>query len=147
MTVQRAFAISLKIPDNAAYTALVALRKLGVHAERVERSEIWFFDDKDDVEGLKAKIETDETIFNPNKHRLAILDEAAPRAGEVWIEPLTVPSIKAPLAIAWRLLDGKGEPVSRRELDRAIERLLCNPAIERAITAPHASRDISTASE
>jgi hypothetical protein len=36
-------AVGLKIPDNAAYTALVALRRLGVAVERVERSEIWFF--------------------------------------------------------------------------------------------------------
>ena len=43
--MKRTIAISLKIPDNTAYTALVALRRLGVAVERVERSEIWFFDD------------------------------------------------------------------------------------------------------
>ena len=37
---RRAVAINLKIPDNAAYTALVTLRRLGVDVDRVERSEM-----------------------------------------------------------------------------------------------------------
>jgi hypothetical protein len=144
----RAVAISLKIPDNAAYTALVALRKLGVHVERVERAEIRFFEDHADVTALIARIESDETIFNPNKHRLAVLEAAAPRAGEVWIESLGPQPRAAPDAIAWRLVGGRGEPVSRRELDAAIDRLLCNPAIERAVVGEHGGdRDISAATE
>ena len=39
-------AIGLKIPDNTAFTAAVALRRLGIAVERVERSEIWFFEDQ-----------------------------------------------------------------------------------------------------
>lgn len=133
----KAIAVTLKIPDNAAYTALVALRRLGVHVERVERSEIWLF------EG-----EPDETIFNPNKHRMAVLEAAAPRAGEVWIEPLAPSLRKAPAAIAWRLYGARDVPVARRELDAAIERLLCNPAIERSVVGDtNADRDIPAASE
>lgn len=143
----RAVAIRLKIPDNAAYTALVALRKLGVHVDRVERAEIRFFEG-DDAGALVARIESDETIFNPNKHQVALLDAGTPRSGEVWIESLGPASRTAPDAIGWRLFDARDEPVSRRELDAAIDRLLCNPAIERAIVAVRESdRDISVATE
>ena len=34
----KAVAIGLKIPDNTAFTAAVALRRLGIAVERVERS-------------------------------------------------------------------------------------------------------------
>ena len=111
--------------------------------ERIERGEIRFFDD-DNPQLLAARIESDETIFNPNKHRLSLLDETVPRAGEVWIEPLCHPErsseaqqrsgVEGPDAIGWRLFDAEGVPVGRAVLDAAIERLLCNAAIERAVT-------------
>ena len=138
----RAIAISLKIPDNEAYTASVALRRLGVCANRVERAEIYFFDDGGDVDALKRRIQSDETIFNSNKHRLSVLDETAPREGEVWIGPLAnaedrstlhVPTDGALAAISWRLFDAKGEPVAVTVLHMATERLLCNPAIDRVV--------------
>lgn len=135
----RAAAITLKIPDNTAYTALVTLQRLGVNVDRVERSEIWIFDDTGDTKALAARIESDETIFNPNKHRLVLLDEATPRAGELWIEPLTDP-VEGPAATGWRLFDAHGEPAGQAILAEAATRLLCNPAIERA-------RDIGNASE
>jgi len=129
----RAVAVSLKIPDNAAYTALVALRRLGVSAERVERSEIWTFEeDGGAAESLEARVEADETIFNPNKHRLTLLDQAAPRAGEVWIRRRDA-TTGGPAAVAWRLFGARGEPAGREVLAAAVERLLCNPAIETAI--------------
>lgn len=127
----RAVAISLKIPDNTAYTALVALRKLGVDVERVERSEVRFFDDEENSETLLRRIEADETIFNPNKHRIRLLDEAIPGAGEVWIEPLCHPER---VIVAWRLVTSNGTPADPAVVDAAVERLLCNPAIERAVT-------------
>jgi hypothetical protein len=134
MTV-RAVSISLKIPDNTAYTALVTLRRLGIAVERVERSEIHVFDDDGDADALVVRIETDETIFNPNKHRLILLDGEAPRLGEVWIEPIVRPKGEGGRAAeAWRLLDKAGAPVGPSVLAAAIERLLCNPAIERAVT-------------
>jgi phosphoribosylformylglycinamidine (FGAM) synthase PurS component len=137
--VKQAVAIGLKIPDNTAYTALVTLRRLGVEVERVERSEIHIFDDDGDADALVQRIETDETIFNPNKHRLAVLESSAPGSGEVWIESLAservIPSgVEGPHAIAWRLFDAQNGPVRRSVLAAAIERLLCNPAIERAVT-------------
>jgi hypothetical protein len=124
----RAVAIGLKIPDNTAFTAAVALRRLGVGVERVERSEIRFFDDGDDVPALIERITADETIFNPNKHRVTVLDEAVPRSGEVWIEPL-----EGGVATAWRLFGRDDTALDRGALRAAVERLLRNPAIERAV--------------
>ncbi|HEY2475017.1 MAG TPA: hypothetical protein VGI19_09460 [Candidatus Cybelea sp.] len=127
-----AVAISLKIPDNTAYTAAVALRRLALGVGRVERSEIWFFDDGGNARSLLQRVETDETIFNPNKHVATILKDDLPRDGEVWIESLE-PLERGPAAIAWRLLDARGVPFDDGGLRAASERLLCNPAIERAI--------------
>jgi hypothetical protein len=132
---RRAVAISLRIPDNEAYTALVALRRLGVAADRVERAEIYLFDEAEDLDALRQRIVSDEAIFNPNKHRLSVLAQAAPRDGEVWIEPLChAERSRRMVAVAWRLFNADGAPVERAVLDMAIERLLCNPAIDRAIT-------------
>ncbi|HVN68802.1 MAG TPA: hypothetical protein VMU38_03985 [Candidatus Binatia bacterium] len=142
----RAFAIALKIPDNAAFTALVALRRLGVDVARIERSEIWEFENGEPVERLTARIESDESIFNPNLHRLSALDRAAPRPGEAWIEPRARASDAAAddkqlRAIAWRLFDKSGKPATNEVVLRAVERLLCNPAIERAVTGDENDRD------
>jgi phosphoribosylformylglycinamidine (FGAM) synthase PurS component len=126
--MMRAVAIALKIPDNTAFTAAVALRRLGVDVERVERSDIRFLDDEGDVPALVERITADERIFNPNKHRVAVLDEAVPRSGEVWIEPL-----EGGVATAWRLLGRDDTALDREALRAAVERLLCNPAIERAV--------------
>ena len=141
----RAVSISLKIPDNTAYTALVALRRLGVDVERVERSEIHFFEDEGNPEPLRSRIEADEAIFNPNKHRIHLLDEPVPGAGEVWIESDSPPNASV---VAWRLVAANGKPAEPDVLDAAIERLLCNPAIERAVTRHRiGDRDNPRASE
>jgi hypothetical protein len=132
---RRAVSIGLKIPDNTAYTALVTLRRLCVDVHRLERSEIYFFESSD-AAALAKHVAADETIFNPNKHRLAVLDEPLPRAGEVWIEPLG--ARRPERATAWRLFDESGAPASAAVLDAAIERLLCNPAIDRAVTGENA---------
>jgi phosphoribosylformylglycinamidine (FGAM) synthase PurS component len=132
-----AVSISLKIPDNTAYTALVALRRLGVDVDRVERSEIFLFDE-DDAEALVSRITADETMFNPNKHRVSILESAKPSWGEVWIEPISGPGR---FAVAWRLYNERGSPVKRPVLEMAVERLLCNPAIDRAVTRDLFDRD------
>jgi hypothetical protein len=130
----RAVAIGLKIPDNTAYTAGVALRRLGVGVERVERSEIRFFDDDGNVAALVKRIEVDATIFNPNKHRVTVLEQGHPRSGEVWIESLDAARDRLPRKVtAWRLFDVRGEPLSSGDLHAAADRLLCNPAIERAV--------------
>jgi phosphoribosylformylglycinamidine (FGAM) synthase PurS component len=128
--MKRAVAVNLKIPDNTAYTALVTLRRLGVAVERVERSDVYFFDHEGDEGALAARVKSDETIFNPNTHRLTLLGHDAPRWGEVWIQSLGPAEHHA---VAWRLFDANGAPVERRTLAQAVERLLCNPAIDRAV--------------
>jgi hypothetical protein len=129
--VTRAIAIGLKIPDNTAYTALVTLRRLGVAVEGVERKEIYFFDDDGDVAALVRRVKADETVFNPNKHRLEVRAQASPRPGELWVEPLE-PAGRGAAAVAWHLTDARGLPASSQVLAAAADRLLCNPAIDRA---------------
>ena len=143
---ERIAAISLKIPDNTAYTTLTALRRLGVDVAKLERSEIWVVEDNGDAATFAARIETNETIFNPNKHRLTVLDKATPRAGEAWVETIghhdevrehlggkTIDGItRARRYVGWRLLGADGSPAGADAVNAAVERLLCNPAIEKA---------------
>ncbi|HZT11863.1 MAG TPA: hypothetical protein VFA29_03635, partial [Candidatus Baltobacteraceae bacterium] len=58
----RAAAIRLKIPDNEAYTALAALRRLGVQAGRVERSQIWVLDDDGDERDFAQRVMANESL-------------------------------------------------------------------------------------
>ncbi len=141
---QRALAISLKIPDNAAYTALTTLQRLGVAVARVERSDVWVVDDDGDAASFLTRVERNETIFNPNKHRAAELGIAQPRPGEVWIEEIgahdevrehmggkAIPGIRHPRRyVGWRLIAADGAPASAGIVRDAAQRLLCNPAIE-----------------
>jgi phosphoribosylformylglycinamidine (FGAM) synthase PurS component len=115
----RTVAVSLKIPDNEAYTTLVALQRLGVPVKRVERSVIY-----------RLRNGEEDPPINPNKHRLVVLEKSAPRSGELWIEEIDRGPSRA---IAWRLVVEDGKPASREVLRAAAERLLCNPAIERAV--------------
>jgi hypothetical protein len=139
------------IPDNAALTALATLRALGVDVGALERSDVWRFDVAPAAaDGLVGTVRGIETIFNPNKHALAVLPGSEPQAGEVWIdEPAAAVRFgKPPLRIAgrllagvdrverftaWRLRDRHGTPVAREVVDRALETLLLNPAFQRAI--------------
>jgi phosphoribosylformylglycinamidine (FGAM) synthase PurS component len=123
---RRTVAIALKIPDNAAYTALTTLRRLGIDVAIVERSDVVHVDAASD-EAAAAAVRDDESLFNPNKHRLTVLEGNAPRAGEVWIEQDDGSRI-----VGWRLFHGPEQPASRELLETACERLLCNPAVERA---------------
>ncbi|MBV8153487.1 MAG: hypothetical protein JO160_01705 [Candidatus Eremiobacteraeota bacterium] len=132
--MERVVAIGLKIPDNTAYTAFATLRRLGIAVERVERCDILQFVDVDGEsdEALRQRVERDETLFNPNKHRLAILKSGSPRPGEVWIETLGERPEAVRRYVGWRLFKGN-EALPRETLVAAVEALLCNPAIERAI--------------
>jgi len=121
-------AISLKIPDNAAYTALVTLRRLGIDLADVERSQIVRFANASPSADLAERVERDESLFNPNKHRVTVLERDAPRPGEVWI---VQDDDERP--VGWRLFVAPGVPADTAILAQAAERLLCNPAIERAI--------------
>ncbi len=147
--IARAFEVALTIPDNEAYTALVALQRMGIACAAVRRADVWVFDVDDGAAGgLEATVRDIETIYNPNKHRLLPLADARPQSGEVWIgedEPHAPP---APVRIAgrtlagvsavrrftaWRLEDAEGRPVATTEVDRAVATLLCNPAFQRTI--------------
>jgi phosphoribosylformylglycinamidine (FGAM) synthase PurS component len=147
---QRTYAVTLKIPDNAAFTALLALQRLGIKCTDVRRADIFAFDVDDAyVAALDDSITRIETIYNPNKHALEVRGER-PSAGEVWIAPhesaapappdglriagRTLPGVRALHRMtAWRLLDD-GRELSDGELGAAVERLLCNPAFQKAIT-------------
>lgn len=142
--MKRVVAISLKIPDNAAYTTLTTLQRLRLDVARVERSDVWVVEDEGDHRDFLLRMESNETIFNPNKHRIVDLGIDEPRPGEVWIaergahdetrEHLggkKIPGVAhAHRYVGWRLLSAAGAPVDAQVVRAAAESLLCNPAIE-----------------
>lgn len=144
----RCVAIRLKIPDNEAYTALTALRRLGVDVARVERAQVWLLNDTGEAADFIARVERNETLFNPNKHVLQLLGDAVPGEGEVWIEEADggreddddLRRLGRPVAgvtggkrfTGWRLFEDDGTAASPTTVRQAVEKLLCNPAIERA---------------
>jgi hypothetical protein len=141
MSTVRTVAIRLKIPDNEAYTALVALRRLGVDVARLERAEIWQLHDNGNESDFVERVERNETLFNPNKHQLSLLEDSRPREGEVWIEALDAREQRLRIAgiggarryLGWRLFAQSHIPASEQTVRAAVDSLLCNPAIERAI--------------
>ena len=148
MTVERAYVVSLTIPDNEAYTALTALARMGLPVEVAKRADVWVVAlDPDRIATIDALIPTVEGMFNPNKHRLEIRSEATPHAGEVWIMSRAErPAItiggrivegvaSARRCTAWRLLDAQGDNVPPAILERATEQFLCNPAFQKALSA------------
>ena len=145
MSRVRCVAISLKIPDNEAFTALTTLQRLDVPLSRLERADIWLFD-TDGANGLLQAVQSNELLFNPNKHVLNERSDTKPREGEVWIAELGQdPSLQAlgrkmisgvrsaKRMRGWRLFNKNGVPADRTLVKSAAEALLCNPAIERAI--------------
>ncbi len=135
-------AIKLKIPDNTAYSALTALRRLGVDVAQVERADIWQFAGPASSDEVAASVQRNESLFNPNKHTLEVLESPAPRAGETWISMIPKVDVMPPGSpkgfaihyVGWRLFAENGAPAEPPVVQDAIEKLLCNPAIERAIT-------------
>jgi phosphoribosylformylglycinamidine (FGAM) synthase PurS component len=143
--IEQTFAVALTIPDNEAFTAREAIRRLGLAVGEVKRADIWIFEvDEAHAAGLAAVVATLETIFNPNKHRLEERAAAAPLPGEVWIAPRdesrattvagrSLPGVQAIRhATAWRLVDENGRDVAPAVLDRAVDEFLCNPAFQKA---------------
>lgn len=144
--LERAYVVSLTIPDNEAYTALTALNRMGLPVDRVVRADVWVASvERRNAAALDTTITTIETIYNPNKHRLEVRPDARPRPGEVWVAPrdetpaTTVAgrSVEGVDGIvrrtSWRLLDAAGRDVPAAVLDRATDEFLCNPAFQRAI--------------
>jgi hypothetical protein len=144
--VERAYVITLTIPDNEAFTALTALNRIGVPVETAVRSDVWIATvDAEHAAALDGTIGTIETIYNPNKHRMEIRTDARPRPGEVWITAhdetpaitvagRTVAGVQGIVRrTAWRLLDERGADVPSGVLDRATETFLCNPAFQKAL--------------
>ncbi|HEV8021044.1 MAG TPA: hypothetical protein VGP41_07250 [Candidatus Lustribacter sp.] len=144
--VERAYVITLTIPDNEAFTALTTLARIGLPVERAVRSDVWIATvDTEHAATLDRTITTIETIYNPNKHRLEVRSDARPRPGEVWITALdetpaitvagrTVAGVRGIVRrTAWRLLDDRGADVPAAVLERATETFLCNPAFQKAI--------------
>jgi phosphoribosylformylglycinamidine (FGAM) synthase PurS component len=143
----RTVAIKLKIPDNEAYTALTALRRLGVNLAKLERAEIWTFEDAGSERDFVARVERNETLFNPNKHELSVLELEMPRSGEAWVEELgphdevrghlggkgITGVTKARRYVGWRLFKAPNVPADAATVQDAVTKLLCNPAIERAL--------------
>ena len=144
--VERAYVITLTIPDNEAFTALTTLARMGLPVDAVVRSDVWIATvEAGRVAALDGTIGTIETIYNPNKHRLEIRSDTRPRPGEVWITAhdetpaitvagRTVEGVRGIVRrTAWRLLDERGADVPAGVLDRATESFLCNPAFQKAI--------------
>jgi hypothetical protein len=143
--VTQTFAVTLTIPDNEAFTALETLARLGIPVARVVRADIWLFEVDASAGDLFPTIASIETIHNPNKHRLAARESDQPGPGEVWVAssdetPTTLVGGRAVAGVrgirrrtAWRLLDDAGRDIAPRDLDRAVETFLCNPAFQVAI--------------
>jgi phosphoribosylformylglycinamidine (FGAM) synthase PurS component len=145
-TVARAYVVSLTIPDNEAYTALTTLARMGLAVDAVVRADVWLLTlDAERAAAVDAIVPTIEGIFNPNKHRLEIRSDAAPRTGEVWVMARDeTPTITiggravdgvhgASRRTAWRLLDARGHDVAPGVLGQATETFLCNPAFQKAL--------------
>jgi phosphoribosylformylglycinamidine (FGAM) synthase PurS component len=125
--VKRRVAVRLKVPDNTAYTTLVALRRLGIAVANVERARLVAVEGESE-EAMLRRVESDEELFNVNLHEARVLQCDTPSAGEVDVAPRDAPSS----VWRWRLLDERGLPLDAAALRRACEGLLCNDAIEDA---------------
>jgi hypothetical protein len=143
--VTRTFAVTLTIPDNEAFTASETLGRLGITVARVVRSDVWQFELDGPAGDLAQTVASIETIYNPNKHRLAERDSDRPAPGEVWIAARdeapatqiggrTIPGVRAiRRRTGWRLVGEDGVDVPPAVLDRAVETFLCNPAFQEAL--------------
>ncbi len=144
--IERAYVVTLTIPDNEAFTALTTLARIGLAVETAVRSDVWIASvEAEHALALDGTITTIETVYNPNKHRLEVREDARPRSGEVWITAhdetpaitiagRTVDGVRGIVRrTSWRLLDQNGADVPAAVLDRATESFLCNPAFQKAI--------------
>jgi phosphoribosylformylglycinamidine (FGAM) synthase PurS component len=140
------FAVELTIPDNTAFTVLVALRSIGYgRLDRVERAEIFRLGVRDgamSVEECAAALTRAEIIFNPNKHRLSYAGGTGSGASEALVSDKDddTDALKGLLAsrfgvhglqsvsraVSWRLFEAHS-PAPAERLEWACGALLANP--------------------
>lgn len=140
------FAVELTVGDNTAFTVLGALRALGyLELDRVERSDVLRLHVKDG--GMSPRdcgtaLTHAEVVFNPNKHRLALLapppgalreaivadvDDDADALAELLRDRFGIVGLeRVERATAWRLYERDGKPASAERLDWACRSLLAN---------------------
>ncbi|MDQ6766194.1 MAG: hypothetical protein M3Z41_00045 [Candidatus Eremiobacteraeota bacterium] len=143
-------AIELIIPDNTAFTVLIALHQLGYEQlTKVERSEhvILTVSQEEKPEDVMTALSRAEVLFNPNKHQLSYAVEgttqpARPPEFEAFVRDVdenndrlvallsgtfgmrTLRGLER--SVAWRLHEHSG-PASRERLEWACQALLANP--------------------
>jgi phosphoribosylformylglycinamidine (FGAM) synthase PurS component len=165
--IELEIAFDLIVPDNTAYTVLVALRQLSYkELERVERSEIVVLKldaAPNDVERIMKRVAHAEILFNPNKHRMSYAlaangsdDHSA--EGAQWEAIVTdrddnasglVKLLAGPFGlrelqslsrgVAWRLYEKTGD-VPRERVEWACRELLANPYSQRFHVRPNRTR-------
>ncbi len=67
--------VSLKAPDNAAITAFNTLKRTGYKLKKLERSDYYKFDVKDNVENFKKQISNTDILVNSNKNKFSFAME------------------------------------------------------------------------
>jgi phosphoribosylformylglycinamidine (FGAM) synthase PurS component len=140
------FAVELTVGDNTAFTVRGALRGLGYDGlERVERSDLFRLRMPDDGMGASdcaAALTHAEVVFNPNKHRLALLappataiyeavvadvDDDSSALAELLRDRFGVAGLEGvERATAWRLFERGGKAAAADRLEWACRSLLAN---------------------
>ncbi|MBC5811176.1 MAG: hypothetical protein GIW95_10070 [Candidatus Eremiobacteraeota bacterium] len=150
MVVTRCVETTLAIPDNEAATARATLTRLGIPLEALERADLYKIEVECKRESeLLAALRGIETIFNPNKHRLAVRKTDRPDQGELWVEETAalesdggtisvagraLPGVRRlQRLVSWKLTAPGGDPASAATVARAASALLCNAAFQRAV--------------
>ena len=126
------------IPDNEGRTAFSTLRRLGVQIAGLDRAVVLLLDGALDPATALAAVRSDESIFNANTQALSAAIIDAPAAGDVWITPdipdlVTIDGLgEARRLTAWTLRTTSG-PADADTVRLALERLLCNPAVQHVV--------------
>ena len=140
------FAVELTVGDNTAFTVRGALRGLGYDdLERVERSDLLRLRMPDggmSAAGCGAALTRAEVVFNPNKHRLAVLappptdlheavvvdvDDDSSSLAELLRDRFGLAGLEGvERATVWRLFERGGRAAGAERLDWACRSLLAN---------------------
>ena len=63
--------VSLKVPDNVTITAFNTLKRMNYKLKKLERSDYYKFDVKDNVENFKKQISKVDILVNSNKNKFS----------------------------------------------------------------------------